>query len=137
MAGEVTSSYASTGGFTAAVYGKLVNCVSEINVTSSKDKGTSGFGQLYATARLTDVINKGTISGTGNDIAGIAAKAAEGVELIRCGNEGKIICNANQISYVAGLIAESEPIMMEECYNKGNVETIDIDKTKYVAGLIA
>lgn len=137
MAGEVTSSYASTGGFTAAVYGKLVNCVSEINVTSSKDKGTSGFGQLYATARLTDVINKGTISGTGNDIAGIAAKAAEGVELIRCGNEGKIICNANQISYVAGLIAESEPITMEECYNKGNVETIDIDKTKYVAGLIA
>lgn len=137
MAGEVTSDYASTGGFTGAVFGKLVNCVSEINVTSSKGKCTSGFGQLYATARLTDVVNKGTISGTDNDIAGIAAKAAEGVELVRCGNEGKIICNAKQIFYTAGLIAESEPVTMEECYNKGNIETVDIDKTKYVAGLIA
>ncbi len=137
MAGEVISGYASTGGFTGAVYGKLVNCVSEINVTSSKGKGTSGFGQLHATARLTGVVNKGTISGTDNDIAGIAAGAAEGVELVRCGNEGKIICNANQISYAAGLIAESYPVTMKECYNKGNIETVDIDKTKYVAGLIA
>ena len=56
---------------------------------------------------------------------------------MRCGNEGKIICNGNQKSYIAGLIAESGPITMEECYNKGNIEIIDIDNTKYVAGLIA
>ena len=137
ITGEVTSNYASTGGFTGSVYGKLINCVSEINVTSSKDKSTSGFGKLYAGAILTDVVNKGTISGTNNDIAGIAAEAEEGVELVRCGNEGKIICNGNQKSYIAGLIAESGPITMEECYNKGNIEIIDIDNTKYVAGLIA
>ena len=35
ITGEVTSNYASTGGFTGSVYGKLINCVSEINVTSS------------------------------------------------------------------------------------------------------
>lgn len=137
IAGDVTSKSASTGGFTAAVYGTLTNCVSEVNVTSTSGKYTSGFGKLYATARLTDVVNKGVISGAGNNIAGIASEALEGVVLTRCGNEGEIVCNGTKVSYVAGLIAESDPVMLEACYNKGSVETVDIDNTKYVAGLIA
>ncbi len=137
IAGEVVSNFASTGGFAGAVYGKLNNCTSEITVTSTKGKSTSAFGKLYATARLTDVVNKGEISGSGNDIAGIAAEAEEGVELLRCGNEGKIVSNGSSASYIAGLIAESAPITMDECYNKGNIEIADVDKTKYVAGLIA
>lgn len=137
MEGEVTSAQDYTGGFSAKVYGTLTNCVSKINVVSTKKTRTSGFGYLYSTAKLTEVVNKGNITGAGNYIAGIASKADEGVSLVKCGNEGTILCNAKQISYAAGLIAEANPVTMVECYNKGNIETIDIEKTKSVAGLIA
>ena len=136
LAGDVETAMASTGGFTGEVYGTLTNCVNEINVTSTKGNGVSGFGELYATARLTGCINKGNISGTGTNIAGLAAEAANGVVLIRCGNEGTVTNNAKG-NYTAGLVGTSDPIRLEECYNKGNIEITDVDNTKNVAGLIA
>lgn len=136
LAGDVETAMASTGGFTGEVYGTLINCVSEINVTSTKGNYVSGFGELYTTARLTDCINKGSISGTGTNIAGLAAEVANGVQLVRCGNEGMITNNAKG-NYTAGLIGTANPIRMEECYNKGTVTVTDVDNTKNVAGLVA
>lgn len=135
LAGDVETAMASTGGFTGEVYGTLINCVNEINVNSTKGDGVSGFGRLYATARLTDCVNKGNISGTGTNIAGLSAEVDNGVELIRCGNEGTVTNNAKG-NYTAGLIAEAHPIYLEECYNKGDVVTQE-NSAKNVAGLIA
>ena len=136
LAGDVETAMASSGGFTGEVYGTLTNCVNEINVNSTKGNDVSGFGRLYATARLTDCVNKGNISGTGTNIAGLSAEVDNGVVLVRCGNEGKITNNGKG-NYTAGLIAEANPIRLEECYNKGDIEITDVDNTKNLAGLIA
>lgn len=135
LQGEITSSVASTGGFTGSVYGTLNNCVNEININSSRGNGTAGFGILYGSAQLTDCVNKGTISGAGTNIAGIASEVEAGARLIRCSNEGKIINNGTG-NYTAGLIGTSYPIYLEECYNDGEIEITNTNSTKNIAGLI-
>ena len=135
LAGEITSAKASTGGFAGAVYGTLINCVNEINVTSTKGNGVAGFGEIYSSARLTDCVNKATITGAGSNIAGIASTCQEGVEFVRCGNEGKIV-NAGKGSYTAGLVGTAYPSRFEECYNTGEIDIQDTNNTKNVAGLI-
>ena len=136
IAGDIASSYAETGGFSSYVYGNISNCVNKVNVTSTKGDRTSGFGILYSTAKLTECVNKASISGKGKYIAGLASDVSTGVELVRCGNEGKI-SNAGRQDYTAGLIGTTEPILLEECYNSGEVEISDLTYTVNVAGLIA
>ena len=135
IAGDVTTAYASTGGFAGGIYGTLVNCVNQVNVTSTKGNGNAGFGELFSSASLTDCVNKATITGVGMDIAGLASEVAEGAVLVRCGNEGKIVNNAKG-SYTAGLIGTANPIRLEECYNTGVIEITNVKTTKNVAGLI-
>lgn len=135
LAGDVEASSASSGGFSGSVYGTMVNCVNEINVASTSGNGVSGFGKLFGTARMTDCVNKGMISGKGNNIAGFAAETEAGVRLIRCGNEGKVVNNGKG-SYTGGLLGTAMPMYLEDCYNSGEIEITDLDNTKNVAGLI-
>lgn len=136
LAGDIETNKSYSGGFAGKVYGKLTSCVSEINVTQTSGSDVSGFGRIYASAILTDCVNKGNISGKGTNIAGVSAEVDNGAVFIRCGNEGTITNNGKG-NYTAGLIAEANPIRLEDCYNKGNIVITDVDNTKNVAGLIA
>lgn len=137
LAGEINSTSNGTGGFSAFVYGTLTDCVSEINVTStSTGDRTSGFGFIYASAKLTGCVNKGAVSGAGANVAGLAAEVEEGVTFVRCGNEGTVTNTGSSKKYTAGLVAESLPARYEECYNTGKVVVTDKDKSENVAGLI-
>lgn len=132
--GKILSEFDNTSGFTSGVYGALTNCVNKVDVTSTKGDGTSGFGIIYGTARLTDVVNKAAITGDGENIAGLASESKEGAEFVRCSNEGRIE-NTGTDSYTAGLVATANPGKFIECSNKG--EIAGTDNASNVAGLVA
>lgn len=132
--GNIQSEFANTGGFSSGVYGTLSNCVNKVNVTSTKGDGTSGFGIIYGTARLSDVVNKAAISGKGSNIAGLASESEEGAEFVRCGNVGDIVNNGTK-NYTAGLVGTANPGRFIECYNTGKVAANE--SASNIAGLVA
>lgn len=136
LAGEINSTETNTGGFCGELYGQLVNCINELNVTNSKSS-VAGFCAMARTgSKLTDCVNRGVITGKATNIAGVAANVENGVEFLRCGNEGKII-NGDDGNYTAGLVGTSKPSTYIECYNSGTIELAMPASTKNVAGLIA
>lgn len=145
LEGKVTSAKSSTGAFTAKVMGKLINCVSNTQITQTTGSYCSGFGEIMGTAELTDCVNKGEIIATATYVAGVSAKVNHGAKLTRCGNEGTITSNYNVTSSTsssintAGFVANTYAATYVDCYNKGgfNFTEARAPYTIGVAGFIS
>lgn len=136
LSGTVKASAANAGAFAGKIYGKLTNCVNMLNLTSTKTSA-SGFGSLYGTAEMTNCVNKATIAGSGQLLAGFAHAMEDGVVLTKCGNEGTVRQNATAATnYTAGLLGQAYAITLTECYNIGNIEGANPAVMNNVAGLI-
>lgn len=136
ISGVIESEMENTAGFCGKLYGKLNNCINEMNITSSVSSVAGICATAYPGSSLTGCINKGTIVGSSTNIAGVVADADYNVTFNLCGNEGKIVNNGSG-SYTAGLVASSRPSSYIECYNKGVIELSDAASVSNVAGLIA
>lgn len=125
LEGAVQSSKGNTGGFTAKMAGKLINCVSKVNVTTGAASYCSGFGEILADAELTDCYNKGNITSSSTYVAGVSCKVNHGAKLTRCGNEGTITSNYKPSATTttsintAGFVAQTYAATYVDCYNKG------------------
>lgn len=136
LSGKLTSAFANAGGFAGKLHGKLINCVNEINVTSTKASVAGFAGYAYTGAELTDCVNKGKISGSSTNIAGIAAGNEAGVVYTRCGNEGTVE-NTGTGSYTAGIVGTAYPATFVDCYNKGEIVISKSASVSNVAGIVA
>lgn len=137
IAGAVTSAQTYTGGFSAKVYGNVINCVNAVDVTSTK-ASVSGFGYIYGGAELTDVINTGHISGGAGSVAGIACATTPGVVFTRVVNKGVIESTATgTATYIGGLVAQCQPAAFTACGNEGSFELKTPTSTNSVGGLVA
>lgn len=136
VSGTINSEKANTAGFCGKLYGKLNNCINEMDITSTAASVAGICATVYSGASLENCINKGTVTGKNSNIAGIAANVEHSVTFIKCVNTGKIV-NEGTGSYTAGLVASSKPSIYSECYNTGIIEIINKTSASNVAGLIA
>lgn len=136
LEGKVSSAFANTGGFTAKVYGKLLNLVSRVDVVSTK-ASTSAFGYLYSGAALQNVVNEGCISSASGTLAGIAATADERVLFTDVTNKGEIrTTGTSTVTYVGGIVANSMPSSFLRCVNDGKFTFSKPGATNGVGGII-
>lgn len=107
---------------------RLENSVVE---TDSKVSGTNYVGGIIGSNRNTikNCRNYAEVSGTGNDISGIAPLKAKTASYEECINYGDV----TGVGYVAGIAsAKTAPsgataININQCFNAGNVKTTDAD----------
>lgn len=137
--GEITTAVANTGGTTAKVYGTIVNCENQMNVTATKGAGHSGFGYVYGGARFEKVSNRATITGANGQLAGLSHNvSAEGVVFTDCVNYGTIKSTSTSTSCnnFGGLVAICYPVTFINCRNEGKFEFTKPDGTQWVGGII-
>lgn len=137
LAGEISSTPGSVGGFTGRLYGKLENCVNAINVTTAKSIAGGFAATFFSEASLTDCVNRGNISALSNvgGFAGTFDKASN-VIMTKCTNEGTITGNTTK-AYAGGLVGTAYPSIITECKNTGNVTVVNKTTQTFAAGLIA
>lgn len=136
LKGNITSSYAYTGGFAGTLNGRIENCTNLLNITTTQSY-TAGFAaKATAGATFSECVNKGEITSKLSYIAGIAADGDAGVTYVNCGNEG-IIHNNGASDYTAGITAVSLPATFMGCYNKGEIIIDSTTGTSCVAGILA
>ena len=136
LSGEVTSTLASTGGFTGKLYGTLDNCVNAISISSNKATVGGFAATMYDNASVINCVNKANLSGV-SSVGGIAGTfdSASHVSLIKSGNEGKIMGNATS-AYVGGLVGTAMPAVFTDCYNNGEITVNTPASQSFAAGLI-
>lgn len=136
LSGAVTSTLASTGGFTGKLYGKLDNCVNAISISSNKATVGGFAATMYDNATVTNCVNKADLSGV-SSVGGIAGTfdTTSHVTLIKCGNEGQIKGNATS-AYVGGIVGTAMPATFTECYNNGIVTMTTPTSQSFAAGII-
>lgn len=137
LEGQISSTNQYLGGFAGILNGKLVNCVNNINVTSTKANVGGFAATINSGAALTNCVNKGTISSAGGSVAGFTPISQMDVSYVKCGNEGTIENTSSSSSYAAGLIATSYPATFTKCYNTGAISITNPTAVQNVAGLIA
>jgi len=137
LAGTISSAFTYTGGFVGSLYGTLDNCVSELDITSTKSSVAGFVGYANSGAVLNKCINKGKVSGSNTNIAGIVASGAANVTYTDCGNEGTIENTSKSSSYTAGIVGTSLASSFTRCYNTGKVVITNNTAVANVAGLVA
>ncbi len=139
--GNISSANSYTGGLAGVLKGKMSDCKSVINITSSANYAGGVMGKADDKAVVENCCYEGELTSGKYYIAGIAADCGRGVTMTRCGNLG-VIHNTTTMSaalpiYVAGVVAQSLPSSFSGCYNDGE---IIIDSPKFgtcVAGILA
>ena len=143
LEGTMQASGTYAGGLAGNLKGTLQNCVNAMTVSSTQ--GTLGglVGNAYGTARLTDCINKGQVTGAGSYVAGIAGESKKGAVYVRCANVANIVgqapaSNRPTVYGVAGIVGRSYPGTFDHCYNTGKIMSSDITSSKRynLAGIV-
>lgn len=137
IAGKITSANTYTGGFAGKLYGTLDNCVSLLDITSTKSNVAGIVGYAYSGAVLNRCVNKGTVSGSNTNIAGVASATDAGVTFTDCGNEGTVENTSAKSNYTAGLVGTALPGTFTRCYNTGSIVIKNSTAVSNVAGLVA
>lgn len=137
LAGDITSTLGSVGGFTGNLYGQLENCVNAINVNGGTKATAGGFAAtFFGNATLTDCVNKGNVTAQSNvgGFAGTFNNAAK-VTMTRCSNSGTITGNTTK-AYAGGLVGTAYPATFTDCSNSGTVTVKTPTSQTFAAGLI-
>jgi len=117
LEGSVTGSD-TVGAFVGQSYGVVINCVSRVNVTGV-DRVGGIVGDGDATTAIRNCANYGSVTASGNHVAGILGHAA-GAYVQNCYNRG----NVQGGDTVAGIAngAFDDAMTIRNCYNTGNVK---------------
>ena len=131
LQGKITSDKASTGGFFGYCYGKVTNCVNNIEVVSTAAT-VGGFAAVTGTSTVFDhCINNAAVTGAKGSVGGFVGSADQGIWFLYCVNNGSIT-NSGTTKYAGGFIASGKGAYYDHCYNTG---TITSQKGAGVAGL--
>lgn len=130
----MTSGNAYTGGIVAKCYGKITNCVNKSTITSKRGYVGGIAGYAYTGSVFTECVNRGKLETTAS--AGyIAGIVAFGQEGVSYIKCGNegTLTTTGTTGYIAGICAESSESRFEECYNKAD---INLEKVLYLGGIV-
>ena len=130
----MTSGNAYTGGIVAKCYGKITNCVNKSTITSKRGYVGGIAGYAYTGSVFTECVNRGKLETTAS--AGyIAGIVAFGQEGVSYIKCGNegTLTTTGTTGYIAGICAESSESHFEECYNKAD---INLEKVLYLGGIV-
>lgn len=130
----MTSGNAYTGGIVAKCYGKITNCVNKSTITSKRGYVGGIAGYAYTGSVFTECVNRGKLETTAS--AGyIAGIVAFGQEGVSYIKCGNegTLTTTGTTGYIAGICAESSESRFEECYNKAD---INVEKVLYLGGIV-
>lgn len=136
LAGKMTATHTYAAGFAGDVYGRVKNCVNEIDVTSTQANAAGFVAHAYGTAEFDSCYNRANISSSHANVAGFAAQVYSGAKFNVCGNEGKV-SQTGTANYIAGFASTSAPATYNGVYNKGEISVARTNNTTLAAGLIA
>lgn len=137
LAGDITSAFATTGGFTGRLYGRLEKCVNAINVNSTKATAGGFTATAFDSAEAVDCVNRGNVTAVSNaaGFAGMFDKASS-ITLTRVSNEGTITAGTTK-AYAAGIVGTAYPSKLTGCSNSGVVTVKTPASQSYAAGIMA
>ena len=123
MNGEIVKAGKNSGGIVGYHKGEVSGCVNNANIAvscTSPECNAGGIaGQADNGSKVTNCVNKGTVSSTKGYIGGIVGNLSSSVT--NCGNEGAVNGGATNIGGVAGNMTGGSSI--KGCYNKAAVNS--------------
>lgn len=130
----MTSGNAYTGGIVAKCYGKITNCVNKSTITSKRGYVGGIAGYAYTGSVFTECVNRGKLE-TPASAGYIAGIVAFGQEGVSYIKCGNegTLTTTGTTGYIAGICAESSESRFEECYNKAD---INLEKVLYLGGIV-
>ena len=125
LKGSITSAKGSCGAFTAKVYGKLQNCVNEVDLILTSGSNAAAFGYAYANSAFENCVNKAHIKTMSTYVGGLVSVAEANVSFTDCGNTGLIESGftgsaPSSCQAIGGLIGSAISAKLTRCYNSGS-----------------
>ena len=134
--GTITTATTYTGGVVGELGGSMQNVVGNLTITATANYCGGLVGLADATASLTDCVNRGTVTGSGNRtyMSGVVAQASGGATFTRCGNEGTVTSAG---TYTSGVVGRALlKCVFSQCYNKGTVCYTGTTALSYTSGVV-
>jgi len=122
LAGTITSTYASTGGFFGKMYGTATNCVNNIEVNATAAT-VGGFAAVTGNSSyFKNCVNNAAITGSKGTIGGFVGSGVTGLKFEDCVNNGTITnSGAASAKNTAGFVASGYGTYFNNCVNNGTV----------------
>lgn len=131
--GKMTYGGTYNGAFVAALYGRLENIISRMDITTASTYSGGIVGRAYDGAVMKGLVNKGTMTTSAGYMAGIAGYCGS-VTFDSCGNEATMV-NTVATTNVSGIVpTSSRPSKFHNCWNAGDWSKIN-PATASVAGM--
>lgn len=118
-AGDVTGRYTSAGGIVGYGSGKIINCISDVNIDIVGYGAAGILGREADNAEIINCINLATITNTTESTAGIVGRSESNIKIYNCYNLGDIISMGYQVGGILGFVCNEATVI--NVYNAGNI----------------
>ena len=130
--GDLTERYTSAGGIVGYGSGKIINCVSDVNINISGYGAAGILGREMRNAEIVNCINLATITNTTESTAGIVGRSEANIKIYNCYNLGDIISTGYQVGGILGFVYNEATVI--NVYNAGNIPLNGADGRSGIIG---
>ena len=117
--GYLTDRFTSVGGIVGYGSGKIINCISDVEIDITGYGAAGILGREFENAEIINCVNLGTINNTTESTGGIVGRSEDDVKIYNCYNLGDINSNGYQVGGILGYGLGK--VTITNVYNIGNI----------------